>query len=119
MKAEDVAYIFTHGDAEAIIVDHEFLHLLDTFRLRKPTVPIIVDTDVDAVEGQLSGPFDDAIFEGLAYDTMTGGRGWDGLEVHPAYENSLSLSRTRVGQRLVRRESSVHTGAAILQPWAI
>ena len=89
LKQEDIAYIFTHGEVEAIIADEEYLKLLDAFRLQNPTIPIIVDTDVDAVEGELSGPFDDAVLEGLTHDTMAGGRGWDGLEVHPADENSL------------------------------
>lgn len=89
MKQDEVAYIFDHAEVDVIVADEEFLKLLDAFRLQKPNIPIIVDTDVDAVEGELSGPFDDAVQEGLTYDNLTGGRGWEGLDVHPADENSL------------------------------
>lgn len=74
---------------DVIIADEEFLNLLNAFRLDKPHIPIIVDTDTDAVQGELSGPFDDAVLEGLTYDTATGAKGWDGLNVHPADENAI------------------------------
>ncbi|RAL00719.1 putative AMP-binding domain protein [Aspergillus ibericus CBS 121593] len=80
LKEDDIAYIFTHSDAEVIIVDQEYLPLLRVYREAKPETPIIVDTDTDATEGQLSGPFDEAVLEGLKYDAATGGKGWDGLE---------------------------------------
>lgn len=89
LKPEDVAYIFTHAEVDVIIADEEFLNLLNAFRLDKPHIPIIVDTDTDAVQGELSGPFDDAVLEGLTYDTATGAKGWDGLNVHPADENAI------------------------------
>lgn len=89
LKTEDVAYIFAHSDAEVIIVDQEFVPLLDSFRQDHPNVPLIIDTDTDATEGELSGPFDDAILEGLKYDTTTGGTGWEGLEAQAASEESV------------------------------
>lgn len=89
LKTEDVAYIFVHSDAEVIIVDQEFAPLLDSFTRDHPDVPLIIDTDTDATEGELSGPFDDAILEGLKYDTATGGKGWEGLEAQAAEEESV------------------------------
>lgn len=79
LKHEDLTYIFTHSDAEAIIVDAEFLPLLDDFRKANPEIPFIVDTDTDATEGELSGQFDEAVLEGLKYDAENGSKGWDGL----------------------------------------
>ncbi|KAJ5678998.1 hypothetical protein N7462_007242 [Penicillium macrosclerotiorum] len=89
LKKEDITYIFEHGDADAIIVDEEFVPLLDTYRSQHPTVPIIVDTDTDTTEGQLTGPFDGAVLEGLKYDLETGAQGWAGLEAQAADEESL------------------------------
>ena len=62
-----------------MIVDAEFLHLLDSFRRHNPDVPLLVDTDAGATDGVHDGPFDDAVREGLRYDAETGHRGWDGL----------------------------------------
>ncbi|KAL1965353.1 hypothetical protein VTN77DRAFT_5790 [Rasamsonia byssochlamydoides] len=89
LKPDDVAYIFTHSEADVIIVDHEFVHLLDSFKRDHPDVPFIVDTDTDATEGELSGPFDDAVLEGLKYDTETGGKGWEGLEALAPDEDAV------------------------------
>lgn len=36
--------------------------------------------DTDATEGELSGPFDDAVLSGLRHDAATGARGWAGLQ---------------------------------------
>ncbi|OGM43036.1 AMP-binding domain protein [Aspergillus bombycis] len=89
LKEDDIAYIFTHSDVEAIIVDQEFLSLLQSYRASKPSIPIIVDTDTDATEGQLSGPFDEAVLEGLGYDLDTGAKGWPGLEAQAASEDDV------------------------------
>lgn len=72
-----------------IIVDHEFAPLLETYRSAHPNVPIIVDTDIDATEGQLTGPFDNAVLEGLKYDQETGAHGWERLEGQAADEESV------------------------------
>ncbi|DAA78363.1 TPA_exp: Uncharacterized protein A8136_4339 [Trichophyton benhamiae CBS 112371] len=89
LKAEDIAYIFTHADVDSIIVDKEFVHLLDEFRKSSPHIPLIVDTDTDADEGELSGDLDAAILEGLKHDEQQGAPGWDGLEAQAADEESL------------------------------
>lgn len=95
LKAEDIAYIFEHADADMIIVDEEFAHLLKTYRSQHPNTPIIVDTDTDATEGQLTGPFDNAVLEGLKHDLETGAQGWEGLEGQAADEEStIALAYT-------------------------
>ncbi|PMD20353.1 2-succinylbenzoate-CoA ligase [Hyaloscypha hepaticicola] len=80
LKTDDINYIFTFAEVDVIIVDEEYLHLLDDFRKQKPNVPFIIDTDTDATEGQLSGPFDEAVLEGLGWDRENGGKGWKGLK---------------------------------------
>lgn len=95
LKAEDISYIFQHSDAEVIVVDEEYLPLLETFRKEKPRIPIIVDTDTDATEGQLTGPFDNAVLEGLQHDVNTGGHGWDGLEAQASdEEGAIAIAYT-------------------------
>jgi long-subunit acyl-CoA synthetase (AMP-forming) len=89
LKQEDIAYIFEHGDAEVIIVDEEFLPLLEMYRSQHPDVALIVDTDTDATEGELTGPFDEAVLEGLKYDLDNGSQGWEGLESQAADEESV------------------------------
>lgn len=89
LKPEDIGYIFEHSEAEIIIVDQEFVSLLDSFRQDHPNIPLLVDTDTDATEGELSGPFDAAVLEGLQHDVTTGGKGWEGLEAQAADENSV------------------------------
>lgn len=86
---DDITYILDHADAEAIIVDKEFLPLLEGYRKSHPDTPLIIDTDTDATEGELSGQFDDAILEGLRYDTQQGGKGWDGLQAQAANEEDV------------------------------
>jgi long-subunit acyl-CoA synthetase (AMP-forming) len=70
-------------------VDKEYLPLLQAYRAAKPDIPVIVDTDTDATEGQLSGPFDEAVLQGLKYDADTGAKGWDGLEAQAASEDDV------------------------------
>lgn len=89
MKEQDIAYIFDHAEVDLIIVDHDLVGLLDLYRKDHPDVPLIIDTDTDATEGQLSGPFDGAVLEGLEHDASSGNHGWVGLRVHPENENEI------------------------------
>jgi acyl-CoA synthetase (AMP-forming)/AMP-acid ligase II len=89
LQSVDITYIFEHAEVDSIIVDAEFVHLLADFRAAHPEVKIIIDTDTDATEGQLSGPFDEAVLEGLKYDIETGSKGWADLEHTTPDENSL------------------------------
>ncbi|KAF2744839.1 acetyl-CoA synthetase-like protein [Sporormia fimetaria CBS 119925] len=79
LKTDDIAYIFEHSEVDFIIADFEFAHLLGSFRKAHPNVPVLVDNDTDATEGELSGPFDDAVLEGLRYDREHGAKGWADL----------------------------------------
>ena len=70
-------------------MDAEFAHLLEGFRRIHPSIPFIIDTDTDATEGELSGQFDEAVLEGLGYDSETGSRGWGGLPVQVENEEDV------------------------------
>lgn len=95
LKQEDIAYIFDHGDAEVVIVDEEFVPLLEHYRSQYPHIHIIIDTDTDVTEGELTGPFDEAVLEGLRHDIDTGSHGWEGLESQAADEDStIALAYT-------------------------
>ncbi|KAF2183145.1 acyl CoA synthetase-like protein [Zopfia rhizophila CBS 207.26] len=89
LKTDDISYIFQHSDVDIIIVDAEFENLLGNYKRDKPDIPILIDTDTDATEGELSGPFDDAVLEGLQYDRSTGGKGWADLESQARNEEDV------------------------------
>ncbi|OAK93801.1 acetyl-CoA synthetase-like protein [Phaeosphaeriaceae sp. SRC1lsM3a] len=89
LKHDDISYIFQHADVDMIIADYEFVGLLDDYRKERPNVPILVDNDTDATEGELSGPFDEAVLEGLKYDVETGRKGWASLEAQAGHEEDI------------------------------
>jgi long-subunit acyl-CoA synthetase (AMP-forming) len=70
------------SEVDLVIVDREFLHLLDGFDLR---VRRIVDDDSDG----LSGEFDAAIRQGLEWDAQHGSRGWEGLHTEAEDEEDV------------------------------
>ena len=85
----------TFAEVDAVIVDDELRPLLDGYCRQNPDVAIIIDTDTDLVEGELTGPFDHAVLEGLRYDQKTGGRGWEALAVQADDENgTIALAFT-------------------------
>jgi acyl-CoA synthetase (AMP-forming)/AMP-acid ligase II len=89
LKKDDIAYILTHAGVDIILTDAEFVSLLDHYGASNPSVPIIVDNDTDATEGELSGPFDEAVLEGLTYDHENGTKGWAGLETQVGNEGDV------------------------------
>lgn len=89
LKMDDITYIFEHSDVEVIIVDKEHDSLLERYKKAHPDVRIIVDTDTDATEGELSGEFDDAVLEGLRWDTQNGSKGWAGLKAQADDEEGM------------------------------
>ena len=112
LKKDDIAYIFTHAEADIIIVDNEFQALLDGYRKSKPDVPIILDTDTDATEGELSGPFDDAVLEGLRHDQATDNHGWAGLSAQAQNEEDvLALAYTSGTTARPKGVEYTHRGA--------
>ena len=88
LKKDDVTYIFDFAKVDSIIVDTEYLPLLSEFIESHPKVKIIVDTDHDATSGELSGPFDEAVLEGLKWDRERGDEGWEGLKAQCEDEDS-------------------------------
>ncbi|ROW12593.1 hypothetical protein VMCG_00155 [Cytospora schulzeri] len=89
LKEDDVRYILEFSDVETVIVDWELVGLLATFRKTRPNVKIVVDTDTDATEGELCGPFDEIVLEGLTYDRQNGSKGWEGLHVQAESEDEM------------------------------
>ncbi|KAL9053798.1 MAG: hypothetical protein Q9206_003791 [Seirophora lacunosa] len=89
LKEEDITYIFDHADVDLIIVDAEYLPLLQSYSKAHPSTPLIIDHDTDATEGELSGPFDEAVLEGLRYEREHGDRGWDDLEAQVGREEDV------------------------------
>ncbi|KAI5847851.1 hypothetical protein DFP73DRAFT_493352 [Morchella snyderi] len=85
LKKEDVHYIFGHAEVDIIIVDREFVGLLEGF---DDKVPRIIDDDTDATVGELSGDFDHIISEGLDYDRKHRG-GWEGLHIEAESEDDV------------------------------
>lgn len=43
MKPEDITYIFDFAQVDSIIVDHEYVSLLDDYKKTHPNTPLIVD----------------------------------------------------------------------------
>jgi acyl-CoA synthetase (AMP-forming)/AMP-acid ligase II len=111
LKPEDIAYIFEHADADSILVDKEFVHLLDSFRRKHPKVAIIVDPDTDREEGE----YEDAVREGWEYDRQQNGGnglGWDGLETEvPNEEGLIALSYTSGTTARPKGVEYTHRGA--------
>ena len=87
--AEDVAYILQHAEVDVVICDAEFLPQLSVFQRSRANVPILVDTDTDADNGESGGPFNEAVLQGLEYDQETGGHGWQRLETQAADEEDV------------------------------
>jgi acyl-CoA synthetase (AMP-forming)/AMP-acid ligase II len=43
LKPEDITYILDFGDVDCVLVDKEFLPLLDDFKAKFPEIPLLVD----------------------------------------------------------------------------
>lgn len=85
LKPDDLTYIFEHGEVDSILVDAEFVPLLDQFKSKHPNVPFIVDMDTDVDEG----PYDLAVLEGYEHDAKLGNHGWEGLTIQADDEEGL------------------------------
>jgi acyl-CoA synthetase (AMP-forming)/AMP-acid ligase II len=84
LDIDDIEYIFDHSNVDTIIVDREFVGLVNRYKKNHPAVKLIVDEDKDK-EGQ----FYDAVEEGWWYDAQNGGNGWGQLKAPVVDENSL------------------------------
>lgn len=89
LKEDDIAYIFGFAEVDCIIVDREFEDLLGHFRRERPGVPLLVDLDTHIKDGPGSGPYDQAVLEGLRYDEETGSKGWAGLDAQAGHEDDM------------------------------
>lgn len=89
LKPDDISYIFDFAEVDCIVVDNEFVGLLDAYKEKHQNVPFIVDLDTDATEGQLCGPFDEAVLEGLKHDIDQGSQGWAGLHAQARSEDDM------------------------------
>ncbi|KAI1761047.1 acetyl-CoA synthetase-like protein [Hypoxylon sp. FL1150] len=89
LKPDDISYIFDFAEVDSIIVDQEYLPILDDFKKSHPNVSLIVDLDTDVTEGKNCGPFNEAVLEGLKYDQAQGGKGWEGLSTHDIHEDDM------------------------------
>ncbi|KAI4158948.1 MAG: hypothetical protein LQ342_006981 [Letrouitia transgressa] len=89
LKQEDITYIFSHAEVDAIIVDAEYLPLLDNFQASNPNIPFIIDADADTTQGGFSGQFNESVLEGLKYDAEQGSKGWGGLEAQVGHEEDV------------------------------
>ncbi|EPQ64697.1 Bgt-1142 [Blumeria graminis f. sp. tritici] len=82
LNQEDISYMFSFAEVDCIIVDAEYLSLLDVFKQNHPHVRLIVDTDTNQVSKGDVGPFNNAISEGLEWDAQAGNKLRDGADAH-------------------------------------
>jgi acyl-CoA synthetase (AMP-forming)/AMP-acid ligase II len=71
LKPDDIAYIFDFAEVDCIIVDNEFVGLLDVFKEKHKNVPLIID------------------MVGLQYDITQGSQGWAGLHAQARSEDDM------------------------------
>jgi acyl-CoA synthetase (AMP-forming)/AMP-acid ligase II len=89
LKPDDITYILTYADVDCVLVDDEFVPLLDDLRAKHPNIPLLVDQDRSTSDDDPQGPYDEAIQEGYAYDREQGGHGWDKLHHHADNEDDM------------------------------
>jgi long-subunit acyl-CoA synthetase (AMP-forming) len=112
LKHEDLSYIFQHAEADIIMVDEEFVELLDAYQKEKPTIPLIIDSDTDATDAVNGGAFDRAVLEGLEYDKQLGNKGWEGLTTQVEDEDGIiSLAYTSGTTAKPKGVEYTHRGA--------
>ena len=89
LSSEDITYIFQHAEVEAIVVDREFISLLNNYRKEKPNVELIIDNDTSKSDRQTTGHFDKIILDGLDYDKSKGSKGWSSLGCQAKSEDDV------------------------------
>ncbi|CCU74230.1 long chain fatty acyl-CoA synthetase [Blumeria hordei DH14] len=88
LNQEDISYMFSFAEVDCIIVDAEYLSLLDVFKRNHPHVRLIVDTDTNPGSKGVVGLFDSAISEGLEWDAQVGNKLRDGADAHSFDEDT-------------------------------
>ncbi|KAI0118913.1 AMP-binding domain-containing protein [Nemania sp. FL0031] len=91
LKPDDVTYILDFAGVDSIIVDKEYLSLLDDFKKSHPNVHFIVDLDTDATH---VGPFNEAVIEGLQYEKSQETKGWSGLPDCTSEDDMIAIPFT-------------------------
>ncbi|TGJ78760.1 hypothetical protein E0Z10_g10006 [Xylaria hypoxylon] len=113
LKSDDVNYIFDFAEVDSIIVDQEYLSLLDDFKKTHPNVRFIIDLDTDATEGLDAGPFDEAVIEGLQYEQSRETKGWPGLPECTGEDDMVAIPFTSGTTARPKGCVYTHRGAGI------
>ncbi|PPQ67361.1 hypothetical protein CVT24_011544 [Panaeolus cyanescens] len=82
LKPSEVAYILDHSQAKLLLVDHEYLHLVEG-----TTVPMIISKDT----GRMDDPYEVFLAEGRYFSKEAG---WQGLDTEPDENASAVLCYT-------------------------
>ncbi|KAF1985261.1 putative AMP-binding domain protein [Aulographum hederae CBS 113979] len=82
LKEDDVAYIFEHAQADIILVDKEYVSLLNAFKAAHPDVPFLVDEDTPPNQ---TNPYEKALLSIIPEAERT----WIGLEHHAKHEEDV------------------------------
>ncbi|KAJ2994344.1 hypothetical protein NUW58_g1580 [Xylaria curta] len=94
LKPVDITYIFDFAEVDSIIVDQEYLALLDDFKKTHPNVRFIVDLDTGITQGPDAGPFNEAVIEGLQYEQSRETKGWAGLPECTGEDDMIAIPFT-------------------------
>ena len=78
-----------HAGIDAVIVDAEFLPLLEKYLQANPGVRLITDSDTHDENHDPSDEFGKAVLEGLNYDIESGAKAWSGLQAQAANEEEV------------------------------
>ena len=84
LKPAEVAYILEHSQSKLILVDHEYMHLVQGAR-----APIIVNND----NGKAGDTYEEFLSGGRVYSAE---RGWQGLEWNMDEDSPIELCYTWV-----------------------
>ncbi|KAG8949641.1 hypothetical protein FRC04_008387 [Tulasnella sp. 424] len=85
LKKAEVQYILEHSESKLILVDHEFLSLVEG----TTNIPIIVSKDTG--RDNVGDPYEEFLNKGRAFSKE---RGWLGLELEPEENANASLCYT-------------------------
>lgn len=85
LKKAEVQYILGHSESKLILVDHEFLSLVEG----TTNIPIIVSKDTG--RDNVGDPYEEFLNKGRAFSKE---RGWLGLELEPEENANASLCYT-------------------------
>lgn len=84
LKPSEVEYIIDHSGCRLLLVDHEYLHLVDGTK-----VPIIISNDT----GREGDPYEEFLIEGRRSSNE---KGWSGLQAEPDENAAAVLCYTYV-----------------------